>query len=123
MGPLSLTDDYLVLNDGMNQIGPIDAVNRLVTVQTGVTVGQLDRALRRAGLAIPTNVVLTCVTYGGIVATGSHGTGWQCRTLSDLVEAMTVVTHSGAVVRYTESTHGAAIMNAVRCNQIGRAHV
>lgn len=115
-GPLSVTDGYLVDIRGMDRIGPIDVANRLVTVESGVTIGQLDAALRRVGLAVPTNVVLTCVTYGGVIATGSHGSGWNHQTVSDLVEAMTIVTHDGRVVRFTEASHGAAVMNAVRCN-------
>jgi len=115
MGPLSVTDDSLVIVDGLNRIGPVDPVKREVTIECGVTIGALDRTLRRYGLAVPTNVVLTSVQYGGVIATGCHGAGWDRRTLSDLVEAMTIVTHDGSVVRFSEATHGPDVMNAVRC--------
>jgi FAD/FMN-containing dehydrogenase len=72
--------------------------------------------LRRHGLAVPTNVVLTCVQYGGVVATGCHGAGWEQKTISDLVEAMTIVTSSGEVITFSEETHGTETMNAVHCN-------
>lgn len=116
MGPLSLTDDYLIDTRHLTRIGPVDIKNALVTVESGVSVAALDRVLRRHGLAMPTNVVLTSVRYGGIVATGCHGAGWQSRTISNLVEAMTIVTHTGEVVRFTEAGHGSDVMNAVRCN-------
>jgi FAD/FMN-containing dehydrogenase len=116
MGPLSLTDDYLVDSKHLSRIGPLDVPNRLVTVESGVSVAELDRVLRQHGLAMPTNVVLTSVRYGGIVATGCHGAGWESQTISDLVEAMTIVTHTGEVVRFSEATHGRDVMNAVRCN-------
>lgn len=116
MGPLSLTDDYLVDTRCLNRIGPVDARRGLVTVESGVSVAALDRVLRHHGLAMPTNVVLTSVRYGGIVATGSHGAGWQCQTISDLVDSMTIVTHSGDVIRFSEAEHGPGVMNAVRCN-------
>ena len=116
MGPLCVTDDYLVDTRWLNRIGPVDAQRGLVTVESGVTVAALDRVLRRHGLAMRTNVVLTSVRYGGTVATGSHGTGWQSPTISDLVESMTIVTHTGEVIRFSEATHGPNVMNAVRCN-------
>lgn len=81
MGPLSLTDDYLIDTRHLTRIGPVDTKNALVTVESGVSVAALDRVLRRHGLAMPTNVVLTSVRYGGIVATGCHGAGWQSRTI------------------------------------------
>lgn len=116
MGPLSLTDDYLVDTRRLNRIGPVDVQRRLVTVESGVSVAELDRVLRTHGLAMPTNVVLTSVRYGGIVATGCHGAGWQSQTISDLVDSMTIVMHTGEVVRFSEATHGPNVMNAVRCN-------
>ena len=116
MGPLSLTDDYLVDTRWLNRVGPVDVQNRLVTVESGVSVAALDRVLRRHGLAMPTNVVLTSVRYGGVVATGCHGAGWQSPTISDLVDSMTIVTHTGEVIRFSEATHGSNVMNAVRCN-------
>ncbi len=115
MGPLSVTDGSLVVTDGLNRIGPIDTRRCEVTIESGVTIGALDRALRRTGLAVPTNVVLTSVQYGGVIATGCHGAGWDRPTLFDLVEAMTVVTHDGTVVRFSEATHGPEVMNSVRC--------
>ena len=82
----------------------------------GVTIGELDRALRKSGLVVPTNVVLRSVTYGGVIATGCHGPGWDCQTLSDLVESMTIVLASGEVVTFSEETHGPEMMNAIRLN-------
>src|SRR5215217_4369113 len=102
MSPLSVTEDYLVLAAGLDRIGPVDTVRRVVTVESGVTIGALDRVLRRYGLAVPTNVILTCVQYGGVVATGCHGSGWESQTISDLVEAMTIVTCTGEVVTFRE---------------------
>jgi L-gulonolactone oxidase len=116
MGPLSVTEDFLVQAANLTAIGPVDVDRRLVTIESGVRVGALDRFLRGYGLAVPSNVVLTSVQYGGVIATGCHGAGRECRPLSDLVEDMTIVTHSGEVVTYHESTHGRTVMNAVRCN-------
>jgi L-gulonolactone oxidase len=98
------------------RIGAVDVARRTVTIEAGVTIGALDKVLRRHGLAVPTNVVLTCVQYGGVIATGSHGAGWESQTVSDLVEEMTIVMYDGEVVTFSEATHGAEVMNALRCN-------
>jgi hypothetical protein len=42
--------------------------------------------------------------------------GLGSQTISDLVEAMTIVAYTGEVVTFQEETHGAETMNAVRCN-------
>jgi sterol desaturase/sphingolipid hydroxylase (fatty acid hydroxylase superfamily) len=114
--PLVPTDDYLVDMHHLNRILACDAVGKRVTVEAGTTIEALDELLREKGLAVPSSVVLTSIRYGGVLATGSHGSGYHCATLSDLVEAMTIVTASGAVVRFSEATHGAEIMSAVRLN-------
>jgi len=38
MGPLSLTDDFLIDSVHLNRIGPVDVERRLVTVESGVSV-------------------------------------------------------------------------------------
>src|SRR5688572_10685280 len=98
MRPLSVTPDFFVLIAGLKKIGLIDVVQRLATIECCVTIGQLDEALREVGLAVPTTVVLTCVMYGGVIATGCHGAGYNSQTISDLVEAITIVTYTGEVI-------------------------
>ncbi len=114
--PLTPTGDYLIDNRRLKRIGPIDVGKKIVTVESGVTIGGLDKELRRHGLAVPTNVVLTRVTYGGVIATGCHGAGWNYQTISDLVESMTIVLNSAEAVTFSEQTHGQEVMNAVRLN-------
>jgi sterol desaturase/sphingolipid hydroxylase (fatty acid hydroxylase superfamily) len=114
--PLVPTDDYLVDMRDLNRVIACDAERKLVIIEAGITIEALDERLRENGLAVPSSVVLTSVRYGGVLATGSHGSGYHCATLSDFVEAMTIVTASGAVVCFSEATHGAEMMNAVRLN-------
>ena len=114
--PIVPTDDYLVDMRYLNRIIAIDSKRKLVTVEAGTPIAKLDQQLRKEGLAVSSSVVLTSVRYGGVIATGSHGSGWNCPTLADFVEAMTVVTASGEVVNFSEATHGAEMMSAVRLN-------
>src|SRR4051812_12241116 len=50
MGPMSITDDYLVMIERLNKIGPVQADQGLITFEAGVSVAELDRALCGSGL-------------------------------------------------------------------------
>src|SRR4051812_45122726 len=81
--PLVPTDAYLVHLNKLDRIS-VDVSNPArptVTLEAGATVEQVNRVLARHGLAIPSNVVLESVRYGGLIATGSHGSGRAMDTL------------------------------------------
>ncbi len=89
-------------------IGPV------VTMEAGATVADVDAALLAAGLVIPTNVVLTSVRYGGLIAMGCHGSGYRQPPLSDFVVAMEVVDGLGEVRTFSDATIGPEAMDAAR---------
>jgi predicted NAD/FAD-binding protein len=110
------TDDYLIDVRQMRRVevdrdhpdGP------RVHVESGATVAEVDAALQAQGLVIPTNVVLSSVRYGGLIATGCHGSGQHQPPLSDFVEAMEVVDGRGRVRTLSNETIGAEAMDAAR---------
>ena len=114
--PLSPTGDFLVNVRGLDHVSVdrSDPDRPLVVVGPGATVDQVDRALAAHGLALPSNVVLTSVRWGGLVATGSHGSGIGEPTLSDYVQALEVVTGTGELRRFDASRDPADVMNAAR---------
>jgi hypothetical protein len=85
-----------------------------VRLESGATVAEVDAALQAAGLVIPTNVVLSSVRYGGLVATGCHGSGLHQPPLSDFVVAMEVVDGRGRVRTLSDETIGPEAMDAAR---------
>ena len=110
------TDDFLVDVRQMRRIS-IDRhhpAGPRVRMESGATVAEVDAALQAEGLVIPTNVVLTTVRYGGLVATGSHGSGRHQPPLSDFVEAMEVVDGHGRIRTLSEATIGPEAMDAAR---------
>jgi FAD/FMN-containing dehydrogenase len=116
--PLVPTDDFLVYNSAMRAVSvdKSDPARPLVTVESGATGADALAVMTPAGVALPTNVVLQSVTYGGLIAAGCHGSGWENPTLSDLVESMDIVDASGTVRTYSEAEVGAEVMNAARLN-------
>ena len=91
-----------------------DPQRPLLIAEAGATNQQMNAVLAQHGLTLPFNVVLESVRIGGLVATGSHGSGWEMPTLSDLVEAIEIVNAAGELICYRAETHGPQVMNAVR---------
>ena len=116
--PLVPTDDYLVYNSRMRAVSvdQSDPARPLLTVESGATGADALTVMTPQGVALPTNVVLQSVTYGGLIAAGCHGSGWNNPTLSDLVESMDIIDAAGAVRTYSESAVGPEAMNAARLN-------
>jgi hypothetical protein len=93
-----------------------DPTNPRVVVESGATVQQVNDVLEQHGYALPLNVVLESVRYGGLIATGSHGSGWHNPTLSDLVWAIEIVTASGDLRRFEADIDRDDVMQAARLN-------
>ena len=110
------TDGVLVYIHGLNQVtlDLSDEEHPLVVIESGATVKEVNDLLEVNGYALPLNVVLESVRFGGLIATGSHGSGWNNPTLSDLVHAVEVVTASGEVRKFEAGVDSEDVMNAVR---------
>lgn len=110
------TQEILVAVENLNRVS-IDLSNPdnpCVVMESGATVRQVNDVLEAHGYALPYNVVLESVRFGGLISTGSHGSGWNHQTLSDLVEWIEIVTAAGELVRFEASTHGEEVMSAAR---------
>lgn len=110
------TDDFLVDVRQLRKV-KVDRHHRAgprVELEAGATVAEVDAALQAAGLVIPTNVVLSSVRYGGLIATGCHGSGLHQPPLSDFVVAMEVVDGRGRVRTLSDETIGPEAMDAAR---------
>ncbi|MEM7034824.1 MAG: FAD-binding protein [Chloroflexota bacterium] len=110
------TSDILVYSGRLNKV-EIDlsiAGQPRIIAEAGATNRQLNNVLEQHGLALPSNVVLEVVRIGGIVSTGSHGSGWHHPVLSDYVHALDIVTADGQCRRFEVGKDSDDIMNAVR---------
>ncbi|MEV0152993.1 D-arabinono-1,4-lactone oxidase [Micromonospora sp. NPDC050686] len=78
---------------------------RLVTVPAGMTLRTLNALLAEHGLALPNLGDIDAQTVAGAISTGTHGTGAGYGCLSTFVEALTLVTGTGEVLRCTAGQH------------------
>jgi len=69
-----VTRDVCVSLRKLNKIHNINLVNKTVTVDAGVRLGDLSHALADHNLSLPSLSFFPDVTVGGAVATASHGT-------------------------------------------------
>lgn len=114
------TDEILVYVQQLNrvQIDLADPDHPRVIVEAGATVKEVNTVLEKHGYALPFNVVLESVRFGGLISTGSHGSGWNHQTLSDLVHSIELVTAFGELCKFERGRDSDEVMSAV-CLSLG----
>ena len=112
------TNDILVRIHRLNKVEMdlSDESHPRVVVESGATVKQVNDVLEQYGYALPLNVVLESVRFGGLIATGSHGSGWNNPTLSDLVSSIEIISAAGELRKFETGVESDDVMNAVRLN-------
>lgn len=95
--PLVPTDGVLLSTAGLTRIRGVDRDRARITVETGATIGQLVEVATRNGLSVRSPSMYLGLTVGGLVATGSHGTGREVATFGDEVVGFELVAADGTV--------------------------
>jgi xylitol oxidase len=95
-------DQFLSLRD-MNGIVALDRAERTVTIESGMSYGQLCPSLDRDGFALHNLASLPHISVAGACATGTHGSGVNNGNLSTAVSAFEVVTAGGDVLSIARS--------------------
>ncbi|MEG3633120.1 D-arabinono-1,4-lactone oxidase [Micromonospora palythoicola] len=77
----------------------VDVDRRLVTVPAAMTLREVNALLAAHRLALPNLGDIDAQTVAGAISTGTHGTGATYGGLATFVEALTLVTGAGEVLR------------------------
>jgi alditol oxidase len=91
----------------------LDQESRTVTVDAGVTYGQLSPYLYSNGFALHNLASLPHISVAGACATATHGSGNKNGTLASAVCAMEIVTANGEIVSLTRERDGERFRGAV----------
>ncbi|MEV2236629.1 D-arabinono-1,4-lactone oxidase [Micromonospora sp. NPDC049891] len=83
----------------------VDVDRRLVTVPAGMTLREVNALLAGHRLALPNLGDIDAQTVAGAISTGTHGTGAAYGGLATFVEALTLVTGAGEVLRCSAEEH------------------
>lgn len=103
----------LVSVRAMNQPVTIDRERKTVTLQAGMSYGQLSPWLEQQDFALHNLASLPHISVAGACATGTHGSGVKNGNLSTAVSAMEIVKANGDVVTLTRDRHGDIFSGAV----------
>jgi xylitol oxidase len=95
-------DQFLSLRE-MKAIVGLDRAARTVTIESGLSYGQLCPALDRDGFALHNLASLPHISVAGACATGTHGSGVNNGNLSTAVSAFEIVTAGGDVLSIARS--------------------
>ncbi len=105
-------DNFLSLKP-MHDVVAIDAVARTVTVDAGITYGQLGPYLDGKGFALHNLASLPHISIAGACSTATHGSGEQNGNLASQVAGIEFITASGDAVKLSRKSDGEAFRAAV----------
>lgn len=94
--PLIANDDSLIdlgRLDGL--LGVTGGPKPTITVEAGITMEQLTRLANQQNLTLRSPTIFPRVSIGGVVTTGSHGTGRLVQTFADGAAELTFVRPDG----------------------------
>ena len=106
------THDLLSLKS-MDEVVALDAAARTVTVQAGMTYGQLCPYLESKGFALHNLASLPHISIAGACSTATHGSGEKNGNLATAVSGLEIVTAAGDVVRVSRQREGETFRGAV----------
>src|SRR5713101_2317681 len=105
-------DNFLSLKS-MDQVVALESEARTVTVDAGVTYGQLCPHLHSKGFALHNLASLPHISIAGACSTATHGSGEKNGNLATAVSALEIVTAGGEVVKLSRRQDGEAFLGAV----------
>jgi xylitol oxidase len=97
----------------MDKVVALDAQARTVTVEAGMTYGQLCPYLHEKGFAVHNLASLPHISIAGACSTATHGSGEKNGNLATAVSALEIVTAAGDVVQLSRQADGEAFRGAV----------
>jgi len=97
----------------MHEVVALDPGARTVTIDAGITYGQLCPYLDGKGFALHNLASLPHISVAGACTTATHGSGEKNGNLATAVSALEIVTAAGDVVKLSRKTDGEVFRGAV----------
>ncbi len=109
----AVTDGVLLSLDRMDGVVAADTATGLVTVQAGIPLHRLNRALAGLGLAMSNLGDIDRQSIAGATSTGTHGTGRGFGGLATQIRGLEIVVGDGSVVTCS-ATESPALFECAR---------
>src|ERR1700737_3027348 len=97
----------------MDRVVALDPKARTVTIEAGMSYGQLCPYLDEKGFALHNLASLPHISIAGACSTATHGSGVKNGTLATAVSAMEIVTAGGDVRKLSRDKDGKTFPGAV----------
>jgi xylitol oxidase len=104
--------DFLSLKP-MHEVVALDPAARTVTVDAGITYGQLGPYLDGKGFALHNLASLPHISVAGACSTATHGSGQKNGNLATAVSGLEIVNAAGDVVKLSRKADGEVFRGAV----------
>ncbi len=104
---------HLVSLKPLHEVVALDREKRTVTVQAGITYGQLCPYLDQQGFALHNLASLPHISVAGACTTATHGSGERNGNLATSAAALEIVTANGDLVKLSRESDGDAFRGAV----------
>ncbi len=105
--------DYLLSLKSMDQVVGLDPGARTVTVNAGISYGQLCPYLDSKGFALHNLASLPHISIAGSCSTATHGSGEKNGNLATAVSGLELVTAAGDLVKLSRQNDGEMFRAAV----------
>ncbi len=96
--------DTLISFEKMVSVRHTDMESRKITVETGMLLSDLIKTVESLGWAIPCLPDIDCISVGGAITTGTHGTGREGKILADYITELIVILPNGEIKTVTETS-------------------
>ncbi len=106
------TSEFLSMK-ATDQVVALDPSARTVTIESGMTYGQLCTYLDSRGWALHNLASLPHISVAGACSTATHGSGEKNGNLSTAVSAIEMVNAAGEVIKLSRSRDGNMFRSAV----------
>jgi FAD/FMN-containing dehydrogenase len=100
--PLVPVDGCLLSMAALRAVQNVDTARQRITVEAGALLGSVVDVAARHGLSLRSPSMYLGLSVGGLIATGSHGTGRDVATFGDSVVGFELVAADGSVHRVNE---------------------
>jgi L-gulonolactone oxidase len=95
---IACTDGIVIVLDRLQGVLEVDRESRLVRVQGGTTIAQLNERLAEQGLAMENLGDIDVQSIAGAISTATHGTGARLRNIPSQVVELTLVLADGSTL-------------------------
>ncbi len=101
--PVVLHNETIIDMSGLAGVLSVDTDAQQAWIRAGSSIYSLGAELHRHGLCLRNQGDIDRQLLGGVVATGTHGTGRDLQNISAAVQALTVILADGSVVNCSKT--------------------